>query len=226
MLKYLSITFSLFVFHNVSGSEIIYNRLNNLYQQDAKKCMVAAKRYQQYFPNNATSYFFLSKIHDDKIDLSNTSRGKYLHVKRALKYASDFNERSDDGLKSLVGWVDFKTELTQSSTLVISILSENLEFDLSERLSSSLSSFNDEYFKEDLALVEVEKNEINEVYNSINTSKVFYGMPKGTEFIKSADLSSEQLLLEYINAEREKQGMVKLEWEEGLQMQAVIILMT
>jgi len=106
--------------------------------------------------------------------------------------------------------------LTEKTQSLIIELSESHEFDLSERLSSSLSKFNAEYFIEEVASVEVEKNEINEVYKSINTTKTFNGMPSGLEVVKSFDLSGEQELLMYINKERNKLGMVPLEWEEDL----------
>ena len=216
MLKSLSIAFVFFVAHSTIASEIIFNRLNNLYQQDTKKCLVVAKRYIKYLPNNGTSFFFASKIHEDKAETSKTNRGKYLHIKRAINYASGFEEKSDDALKVLVEWSDYKSKLTQTATSMVSLLSESHEFDLSERLSSSLSRFNNEYFKDELVIEEVEKNEISEVYKNINSTKVFLGMPDGTEVIKSASLSGEQELLSYINKERVKQGMVPLEWEEGL----------
>ena len=162
MLKPLSIAFIFCFVQNVSASEIIFNRLNNLYKQDAKKCLVVAKRYIKYLPNNGTSFFFASKIHEDKAVSSKTSRGKYLHIKRAINFASDFECKSNDALKVLAEWSNFKSELIQTAATIITLLSENNQFDLRERLSSSVASLNNEYFDIEFETEEVEKNEINE----------------------------------------------------------------
>tara|TARA_B110000285_G_scaffold233345_1_gene306896 strand:+ start:1208 stop:1474 length:267 start_codon:yes stop_codon:yes gene_type:complete len=85
-----------------SGLGIIFNILNHLYQKDTKKCLVVVKRYIKYSPNNGTSFFFASKIHEAKAESSKTNRGKYFQIKRAINFASDFNEKSDEALKILV----------------------------------------------------------------------------------------------------------------------------
>ncbi len=216
MLKPLSIAFIFCFVQNVSASEIIFNRLNNLYKQDAKKCLVVAKRYIKYLPNNGTSFFFASKIHEDKAVSSKTSRGKYLHIKRAINFASDFECKSNDALKVLAEWSNFKSELIQTAATIITLLSENNQFDLRERLSSSVASLNNEYFDIEFETEEVEKNEINELHKSLNSTLTFSGMPDGTELVKSASLSGEKALLKCINTERIKQGLVPLEWQEDL----------
>lgn len=216
MLKSLSLLFVFFIVQNSFGSELIFNRLNNLYNRDAKKCLIVAKRYIDYIPNNASPYYFAAKIYSDKSKLSKTNRGKYLNVKRALNYASDFDDINNAFIKQTVEWNVFKLELSKTTNDLINSLSDNLEFDLSERLSSSLSSFNHEYETEDITSNEFNGNEITNVYESIHKPKVFFGMPEGDEIISSANLSEEQKLLDLINLERNKLGLVPLVWEEGL----------
>lgn len=207
---------SLFVF-NVSAIDILFNRLEKLYEKDKSKCLVVAKRYMDYLPNQASPYYFATVVYKFKAENARNARGEYLHLKKALGYAIKFEEKNNIEIQNEVNWLHVKDELNEDAVALISVLSEANEFAFSERLSSKLSTMNNEYFVEDLASKkEIETNEIINVFESSNTTKAFFGMPSGNEIILSSSVNGEKELLGYINAERKKKGMVPLEWDEEL----------
>ena len=207
---------SLFVF-NVSASDVLFSRLEKLYKKDKSKCLVVAKRYMDYLPNQASPYYFATVVYKFKAENSRNSRGEYLHLKKALGYAIKFEEKNNLEIQNEVNWLHVKDELNQDAVTLISILSEKNEFAFSERLSSKLSEMNNEYYAGDMTAAEdVESNDIVKVFETSNTTKAFFGMPTGSEMILSSSKSGEQELLGYINAERMKKGMVALEWDEDL----------
>tara|TARA_R110002072_G_scaffold302402_1_gene485113 strand:- start:40232 stop:41218 length:987 start_codon:yes stop_codon:yes gene_type:complete len=221
MKKLLSTLIVLLLFFNASASDILFNRLDNLYKKDKKKCLVVAKRYMEYLPKESSSYYFASIVYKYKAENARNSRGEYLHLKKAISYAVQFENKKDEALQNEVNWLHIKAELSEDATVLISKLKEDNEFAFSERLDTELSKMNNEYFIEDitaeeLASNELSKNKISEVFTASNSTKMFYGMPKGNEVIQSESESGEQELLGYINAERKKLGMVPLEWAEGL----------
>ncbi|MBL1279146.1 MAG: CAP domain-containing protein [Fluviicola sp.] len=208
------------------SSNILFNRLDKLYSKDKKKCLVVAKRYMELMPKQSASYYFASIVYKYKAENARNSRGEYLHLKKAIGYAVQFEEKNDEDLQNEVNWLYTKAELNEDAVALISTLRENNEFAFSERLGTQLSKMNNEFFSEELAATElsnseftsteVSKNEISEVFTASNSTKMFFGMPSGNEVIQSESESGEQELLGYINAERKKLGMVPLEWAEGL----------
>ncbi|MGY8927032.1 MAG: hypothetical protein ACKVJC_07035, partial [Flavobacteriales bacterium] len=58
MLKSLSFSL-LFIFAlNASANDILYNRLDKLYDTDKKQCLVVVKRYIKYFPKQAEPFYY------------------------------------------------------------------------------------------------------------------------------------------------------------------------
>ncbi|HIP32579.1 MAG TPA: CAP domain-containing protein [Crocinitomicaceae bacterium] len=217
MKKILSTLIVLLIVFSASASDLFYNRLEKLYKKDKKKCLTVAKRYIDYLPNQSASYYFAAIVYKYKAENARNSRGEYLHLRKAIGYAVQFEELKDEELQNKVQWLHVKGELNEDAVALISVLSENNEFAFSERLKTRLSEMNHEFYEEEIALnLEVEKNEIVDVFNSSNTTKMFFGMPNGNEIVQSASVSGEQELLGYINAERKKKGLVPLEWEEDM----------
>ena len=215
MKKILSaVVISLFAL-NASANDILYNRLDKLYETDKKQCLVVVKRYIKYFPKQASPLYYATLLYSEKSEKSKNERGQYLHLRKAVGYAIQFERIEDKELMDKVEWINVKGELNSSINVLINKLSATNDFALSERLSAKQSEFNNEY----IAVTTMDKtnnNAIVEVFNSSNSSKLFYGMPSGSEMILSSNKAGEQELLGYINAEREKQGMLPLEWEEEL----------
>ena len=215
MLKSLSFSI-LFIFAlNASANDILYNRLDKLYDTDKKQCLVVVKRYIKYFQKQAVPFYYATLLYSEKSEKSRNEKGQYLHLRKAIGYAIQFEEIEDEELMHKVEWTNLKGELNSSINLLIDKLSASNDFALSERLSAKQSEFNHEY--SNVATADISNNNaIVEVFNTSNSSKLFYGMPTGSEVILSSNKTGEQELLGYINAERKNLGMLPLEWEEGL----------
>ena len=72
---------SLFVF-NVSATDVLFNRLEKLYKKDKSKCLIIAKRYIEYLPNQSSPYYFATVVYKYKAENAKNTRGEYLHLKR------------------------------------------------------------------------------------------------------------------------------------------------
>ena len=217
MKKLLSTLIVLSVVFSASASNLFFKRLDKLYQKDKQQCLTVAKRYIKYLPKQSASYYFATVIYKFKAENARNSRGEYMHLKKAISYALKFEELKDEELQNEVNWLHVKDEITDDAHRLIATLDEANEFAFSERLKSQLIDFTQTFTEENVSMNEdVETNEIAEVYESSNGTKLFFGMPTGLEIVQSSDLSGEKELLGYINEERKKQGMVPLEWEEDL----------
>jgi len=213
MKKTLSILFLLFVVFQSSAKDHFFNRLEKLYEKDSKSCLIVAKRHIKLFPEQAASYFFCTKISEDKFQKGKNLRAQYIHLNKAIAYANRFDELSSEHLKERAKWSEFKIELINETQELVDLLRLRDEFSFSERLDSKLNELNHEYA--DLA-IETESNDIKAVFSVSNSTTLFYGLATGNEFVESASLSEEQKLLELINAERKRLGMAPMTWEEGL----------
>ncbi len=213
MKKSLSILIFLLIVFQSSAKDHFFNRLEKLYEKDAKTCLIVAKRHIKFFPKQAASYFFCSKISKDKYKKGNSLHSQYNHLNKAIDFANRFEELSDESLKKRANWSEFKIGLINETQELVDLLQLRNEFSYSERLDDKLNKFNRSY--KQVAIV-TEKNEIKEVFNLSNSITLFYGMPTGKEVVESASLTEEQKLLNLINAERKRLGMQPLAWEEGL----------
>jgi len=133
MLKSLSFSL-LFIFAlNASANDILYNRLDKLYDTDKKQCLVVVKRYIKYFPKQAVPFYYATLLYSEKSEKSRNEKGQYLHLRKAIGYAIQFEEIEDEELMHKVEWTNLKGELNSSINLLIDKLSASNDFALSER---------------------------------------------------------------------------------------------
>lgn len=210
--------------------DILFNRLEKLHAKDQKKCLEAAQRYIELFPDNASAYYFSSIIYDERADKSKTVQGKYRNLKKAIGHALSFEEKDDGTMALEVNWDDYRAELTESTESVITQLEMANEAKYSADLMSNLKKLdeNAELIVEQGALdanAEIEEIEEREevairpvapVRVGANSEVEFFGLPRGNEIVTSANLEGEQEVLALINEERIRQGMTPLEWDEDL----------
>ena len=217
MTRVILLTFSLFLSLSLSANDWSYKRLNKLYNSNQEKCLKTAKRYIKLFPKKAASYYFVSVIYFEKTDNARNVRGKYLHMSKALNYAKKFEKINDEDIMISVDWEIYLINLEEKSTLIMVELTDVQQDDLSARLMAKLGKLDRFETIKSIEDVEVTKlEEIGSVPESFRMPAQFYGMASGNEVVRSYSLSHEQDLLKLINAERKKQGMNPLEWEEDL----------
>ncbi len=212
--------------------DLLFDRLEKLNSKDQTKCLEVAKRYIRHFPENASAYYFSSIIYDQKADKSKNSIGKYRNLKQAINYALSFEEKDDGTLAAEVRWSDFKAGLAKRAKSVALELDALNEHEYSSTLLSNLDQLDQsvQIHLDGITLMEtpnetkvvklspitedLKETEMAEI--NVNSKNQFFGMPKGTEIVKSASLTGEQDVLKLINAERAKLGMGALEWDENL----------
>ena len=218
------------------AKDFFFNRLEKLHETDQKKCLEVAKRYMKIFPDRSSPHYFASIIYQERSTKSRTIQGQYRNVKKAIGYAMTFEERDEEGIREELDWDLYKSELTKQGFDIAGKLRRIDEPRYSEDLMASLEKFDDNV---EIVLVETESesplssapntmeiveitdvSDVSEVAERVvfdaNSSTEFFGLPTGREFVMSANPNGEQALLALINAEREKLGMVPLEWDEDL----------
>lgn len=207
---------------SASSSDFFFNRLEKLNNKDQKKCLEVAKRYIKIFPENSSAYYFSSIIYNERADKSRSTSGKYRNLKRAISHAITFEQKDDGTIASNVNWSDYTLDLTQRAYAIINKLEEEDQERYSTALLKSINKLDNTVVVtlDDVALVESETEAVKiapvGVMVDANSNHEFFGMPIGNEIIVSASLTDEQELLKLINAERVKQGMGELVWEEDL----------
>lgn len=212
---------------SISGfaSDILFNRLDKLKQKDPDKCLEVSKRYMNYFPEDAASYYFSSVIYQERSEKSRTVQGKYRNLKKSISYAIQFEERDEDDLASRVQWDDFKSILSSQAITVVDQLEEIGEESYSAQLFKSLNQIDSKSERLVVDIMEevnlstevVAPNELLSTNSvSMNSKIEFFGMPMGNEVVESFSPSEEQKLLALINSERKKKGLKPLIWEDDL----------
>lgn len=204
--------------------DILFNRLEKLHDKDQKKCLEAAQRYIQLFPDNPSAYYFSSIIYDERAGKSKTVQGKYRNLKKAISHALTFEEKDDGTIALDVNWDDYRAELTESTKSVITQLELANEEKYSADLLANLQKLDDkvELIVERGTLTVNTDNEeaaarpTEVVVVGANSKIEFFGLPKGNEMVTSANLEGEQEVLALINEERIRLGMTPLEWDEDL----------
>jgi uncharacterized protein YkwD len=208
-----------------AGSEALFNRLSKLYAEDPNQCMIAAKREIQHAPNKPVPYYFVSKLFLKKVDRSANSRGKYMNMRRSVFYAIQFNKLSTTSIQELVKWDDHLVAMSSIRNKVSKELSEDGNTDLIVLLDEKFKALENQ---EDLMANQMDEiversaspslsKEVDiETKVDVSNSTEFFGMPSGNENVASFNVSSEKQLLALINAERKKQGMEPLVWQEDL----------
>jgi len=135
MKKLLSTLIVLLLVFSSFATNIFFNRLDKLYKKDKKQCLDVAKRYINYLPNQASSYYFASMVYKFKAENAKNSRGEYMHLKKAIGYALQFDELNDLELQVEVNWLHVKDELNEDAFALIKTLESANDFEFSERLN-------------------------------------------------------------------------------------------
>lgn len=215
------IAFPSFVF----ASDIVFNRLNKLYEKDKNKCLEAAKRHMNWNADRAAPYYFSSVIYQEKSEKSKTLQGQTRQLKKAIGYAIEFEEKDVKNLRSQLNWNSYKLELREQSMRLIANLEKHGDRQFRESLLDELNAFDEEV---DLVaeFEQLETNSIDELPENLNANNLegaidvsntlLYGMPTGLEYIGSASEEQELSMLKLINAERKKQGLRPLKLDADL----------
>lgn len=204
----------------VNANERIYNRLNKIYLSNPELCLEKAKKLIDRKPNEASSYYFASTIYLDKVEKSQTLRGKYLQLRRAINYAHKFDKLGKSELKEKVLWSEKLEVLESKTSLLVNALDKNHQEDLSQELIENINKLESiselqKPIKFDEIVIESTPT-IKKESDFVKVETHFYGMPTGNEYVKSASLESEKLLLELINKNRISKGIPPLTWNEDL----------
>jgi len=199
------------------ANDILFNRLTKLYSKNPDKCLEASKRFMNYFPDEASSYFYASKVYFDKSKKARTSRTEYSLLKKAISYAAKFEKKDTENLSEKVDWKTVKSEMKQNVMSLSERLSNEEQQSLSSNLVVSFSKLENQNQEFDEITVAENFREKEETSTIVNVnSGLLFGLPNGNENVKSSNPVGEQKLLELINKERTKKGMNPLIWDESL----------
>ena len=78
--------------------------MSKFYGNDNDKCLVLAKRYIKYFPNNAAPYYYSMSVHFDRAQEETTPRKKYNELTKALSFARKFEKVNDEEFEAKINW--------------------------------------------------------------------------------------------------------------------------
>lgn len=199
-----------------------HKKLDKLYSTDVNKCLEISKKFIEKHPEKAAPYFFASSIYFDKVEKSGNVRGRYLNMRRALNYASDFNEKADDELKELVNWDVKSSEMLSRTALLVYELDRNQNEDLSQFLivgAQKIGAFQlyEAHEKEELTEDFLTKPLANNTtVSSEKASNHYFGIPTGNEVVLSASPKNEKEMLDLINKLRASNNLPALAWNENL----------
>lgn len=218
-------TLLFFTFSTGWANEKLYNKLNKLYLTDRTKCMEQSKKIMKKKATESIPYYFASAIYYDKSKESQTLRGTYLQMYRAVSSAAKFEKYSGDTERNLVHWDEHIISLKNRSEKLIKALNRNEMEDLSHNLTENLLKVgsiaayfetekeSDDFLDRSLA------SKAEDTKHTVDFVKVeghYYGLPQGNERISSADNAKELELLKLINEERARRHLPALTWNEDL----------
>lgn len=205
------------------ANEKLYNKLNKLYLTDRTKCMEQTKKMIKKKSQESIPYYFASVIYYDKSKESQTLRGTYLHMYRAVANAAKFEKYSSEKERNLVHWDEHIASIKNRSEKLIATLDKNQMNDLSQNLTEQLSKveviashFRMEEETDDLLVKDIKVETLKPDAAFTKTANHFYGLPTGNELVVSSDRKSEQEILRLINEERTKRHLPVLIWNEEL----------
>ncbi len=205
---------------SANANQRIYNKLNKMYLSSPDQCLEKAKKYIDKKPSESSPYYFASAIYFDKVEQSQTLRGKYLQLRRAINYARKFDKIGTHELKEKVMWSEKLDDLKVKTSQLVHALDKNHQEDLSQELVASISKIESlEELKANPEENEILINTTPTIVPSAEFVKVenhYYGLPKGTEIIASANPENEKMMLERINKARISKGIPPLTWNEDL----------
>lgn len=228
MKKLLILLFLFALGAELRANDPIYKSLNKLYAKDPEKCLKRSKLFMSRFPEKASPYYFASKVSNDKATKLKTASHQYRNLLNALSYAEKFEKYSDSALREQLQWAEFCEALETNCNKTLALLDKENNDKLTEALSEKWNHFHprkvslENKVEEPNVSLETNRNSIEERVEtpsnspSLNTAKMMFGMPNGTENIPSYDVKMEQQLLALINAERSKKGMKPLVFQEDL----------
>ena len=208
------------------ANDIMFNRLNRLYNQNLSRCLEVSKRYIELFPDQPSPYYFASISYRDKSEVSKTMRGRYLNLNRCVGYAVKFEETDNADIVKQITWGDVKKDIEARAMEVIHELQSENQFGMSKLLSIRLAGLSGETeipVLEDRTVLAIEETKLensestNEaIYVNSGSTMKFYGLPTGREVVSSSDLVGEREILRLVNEDRLKKGQKPLVWDEDL----------
>jgi uncharacterized protein YkwD len=208
------------------ANDIMFNRLNRLYNQNLSRCLEVSKRYIELFPEQPSPYYFAAISYRDKSEVSKTIRGRYINLNRCVGYAVKFEETDNEDIVEQILWKDVKEDIEVRALDVISELQSENQFGMSKLLSirlAGLSGENDIPVFEDRTVPVIADNKLEAdmsaeeiIYVKPGSNVKFYGLPSGREVVSSSDLVGEREVLRLVHEDRAKKGQKPLVWDEDL----------
>lgn len=198
--------------------DLPYNRLKKSYEKDPEQCLEKSERWMKFLPGNPAGYYFASIIHFEKAQEEETTRKKYNELSKSLKFARELEKLKVQSFLSRVEW----DTLTPHINALINDVEADLEQEDLAALSKSLRKkadrfdWTEEEKQAHYTFTAIPTKEEKKIPESTFANGQYFGKPSGTEMIPSYNVASEKEMLALINAEREKQGMQPLVWEEKL----------
>jgi uncharacterized protein YkwD len=204
---------------SANAIEIPYNYLKKSYENEYDKTLERAERCMKLLPNNPAAYYYASLVHFENAQKQTVVRKRYLGLVKSLRYARELESKQDTEFLELISW-DTLTPYIQDFTVNVNKeLNEAELYKLSaivERRAKHLDWMGPSVKSEDVAANESNAFKTESKISSGMFNGQYFGMPSGTELIKSHDNLSEREMLDLINKERLSQGMQLFSWDEDL----------
>jgi uncharacterized protein YkwD len=209
-----------------AGSNKLFNKLNKWYKKDSERCYELAKELIKKTPTNVVPYYFITIIHKDQYMSTSTLNGQYSNMTYALFYGAYFDSKSQQTLKSQVGWSGTKKVIETEAIKLIDLLLANNQLDKCKKIAKKLHNLNTLYPELPVQLVPA----LTEAYSENNFPKegevinewtdggykMYFGMPAGNENVLSHNVESETAMLKIINEARKSKGLKPLVMDERL----------
>lgn len=211
-----STAFCCMVFVQVFATNLPYNRLKKAYNSNSEKCLEKAELWMKVLPGNPAGYYYASLIHFEQAQQKESARKKYNELSKSLKYARELEKMKVQSFLTKIEWDTLTPHVSSFITLVKDELDQEGLTTLSSSLEKKANRFDWAEDGSDLMAGNYTESNSNLNLESSFTNGQYFGMPNGTEMIPSFNLDSEQEILRIINAERLRQGMEALVWEEKL----------
>jgi len=219
MKKSLSILFAVFFVLSANALELPYKRLKKTYETDYEKTLEKAELWMKLLPNNPAAYYYASLVHFENAQKQTVTRKKYLGLVKSLRYAKELEGKEDASFLALVSWDTLTPQISSFTEIVSEELKNEELFKLSAILDKKTKRFDwmePSYSSGDLAENDLTSEDAAEIKAAKAGNKLLFGMPNGSENVPSHNPSSEQEMLDLINAERKKKGMEPFVWDEDL----------
>jgi uncharacterized protein YkwD len=201
---------SLLLISSFSSGEKAFKRLDKKYEADKVKCLKLAKKMVSKDRKKPVPYFFMSQIYFDEYKAATKTSTQHRNLNRALSNLYKIQKLSYKEMYGLERVELLKTEiLNEVPTFEETLIAKNEM----EKLSSiqTRASRLKGYVKPEH---KAKKEEVDNSFVKIRDHH--YGLPSGSEIIKSANAQSEKELMDIINQNRIAKGMSILVWDENL----------